>query len=383
MADLHVWAGSGDLPFYRAAREVPPTMRERLPGQYQELLEPQNLLDAQALQQRILEAATLLRNEFGMVMPPLNHSLVLFRWLQELMLPLEVYAVTLRLAGMMEVEHKFIVAPRVGLSRVLRYPEAQLMALTVVATKLLFPTDDVERYPKTASDPAALSLDWKAWTTAQQKNTSTRTSNPATESEPLGLYFTAAFSMQESDCLAASNDKLDDYLDWYADNIASENVKTQGRVGRDAEFRHALFRFFPISHGRRKQNDSNCSAATSGDAEPGSQNAAQQTVTEPKFTALQTVQASLQPRHVVSDATLGMRHIARPGDFYRRYRNAEALHEAASEEQGQIGGKALLLLYQRTAELSALSLEGIVKAVFAVERRLEKIQVEGSMGRAS
>ncbi|GAB7359038.1 hypothetical protein MBLNU230_g5110t1 [Neophaeotheca triangularis] len=379
VADLHAWAGKGELLFYRAAREVPPTMRERLPGQYQELLEPQSLLDPQALQQRVLEVATLMQNEFGMTIPPINHHLVLYRWFQELMLPLEVYAVTQKLATLLGVEHRFIVAPRVGLPRVLRYPEAQLMALLLVATKLLFPHDDIERYPRVASDPAALSLDWAVWAASQRKASSTQGNSDTVDSKPLD--YSAAFSMQETDCLTASNEKLDAYLDWYSDNIASENVRTQGRIGRDAEFRHALFRFFPVSQNRQHQrNGKNQTFAPTKESEQESENsieAAQADSRDP----LQSVQAALRPRPLVPETSLTsdrVNHVARPGDFYRRYRTVDALHEISNENR--CGGDAVLLLYQRAAELCALSLEGMVKAVFAVERKLEKVQKGGEAG---
>ena len=42
------------------------------------------------------------------------------------------------------------------------WPEARLMALVIVSTKLLFGLDGVPRTPKHATEPAAVGLKWEA-----------------------------------------------------------------------------------------------------------------------------------------------------------------------------------------------------------------------------
>ena len=167
VADLISRVDHGELLYYRAAREVPGNLRERLPGEFQVLLEPQTILQASTLHHRILDLCVLLNGEFGMVIPAVNHPLILYRWMQALTLPIEVYAATQRLARILDIDFTLQVGDKTNSSRVLRYPEVQLMSLLVVSTKLFFPIDDIDRHPVSANDLSALQMDWQEWAVAQ------------------------------------------------------------------------------------------------------------------------------------------------------------------------------------------------------------------------
>ena len=143
VADLVAHVNSGELPYYQASRYVPKNLRERLPGEYQGLLEPQTFLQPQALHQKVLHTANVLQWDFGMSLPAINNPLLLHRWMKELALPIETFAATLRLARLLKVDLKLQVDPQASSSNLLRYPEVQLMALLVLSTKLLFPSDKV------------------------------------------------------------------------------------------------------------------------------------------------------------------------------------------------------------------------------------------------
>ncbi|KAF2771822.1 hypothetical protein EJ03DRAFT_325086 [Teratosphaeria nubilosa] len=183
----------------------------------------------------------LFTKDLGMTIPPLSHAPLLYRWLLELTLPIECYAGALRLCRSLDL--KFASAPdaRVSTGKVaLTYPEVRLMAVLVVTTKLLFPLDDAQRYPSSATDLSALSIDWPAWSTVQ------------TSSEPRrpGLYGHSEAMQSKEVHLQADNGDLDDYLDWAEENVASEDVREYGKPGKDAEFRRKLFRIFAIDFGR-------------------------------------------------------------------------------------------------------------------------------------
>jgi RNA polymerase I-specific transcription initiation factor RRN7 len=332
VADIHEWINDGKFLYYRASREVPLGMRERLPPGYQALLEPQDLLQPESLHHSILDMAVLFNKDVGMAIPPLNVSLVLYRWIQSLMLPLEIFAATQRLARLLEVDLSTFIASKASKNIVLRYPEAQLMALVVVATKLLFPFDDVERRAYEPTDLSSLSLDWDAWVKLHKPESDKSAEQPQ-------LSFHQAFQFSESDCLSAADERLDAYLDWYEENVASEEVRERGRARNDAEFRRTLFQMFPTP--ARQSMESN-------DKTPADVN------------RLPDAHGTLLRERVVQPQE--SKNVNRIGIFYRRFRTVEELSGPAT------------LLYESTAALACLSVESMVQAVFLTERKLQKFE---------
>jgi hypothetical protein len=74
------------------------------------------------------------------------------------------------------------------------------------------------------------------------------------------------------------------------------------------------------------------------------------------------VQQALRPKKIAVSAVGddGQRdEVARAGSFYRRHREAKELEGPAR------------LLYTKAAELAGISLEGMTKAVFLTERKLQ------------
>lgn len=358
---------NGELLYYRAAKEVPGNLRERLPGEFQVLLEPQTILQASSLHHRILDLCVLLNAEFGMVIPAVNHPLILYRWMQALTLPIEVYAATQRLARILDIDFTLQLGGKTNSSRVLRYPEVQLMSLLVVSTKLFFPIDDIDRHPVSANDLSALQMDWQEWAVAQgplvdDGDESDIIQNTKHDTAP-DLTFPEAFSISESDCLAMGDEELDRYMDWYQDNLASENIREHGRAGRDADFRRTLMRMFPTQSAPRPTvsstaGESKGSGAGAGEGEDTSLARQASDTTQ----RLRRVQQALRPKKIAVSAVGddGQRdEVARAGSFYRRHREAKELDGPAR------------LLYTKAAALAGISLESMTKAVFATERRLQ------------
>lgn len=353
IADLVGYVNDGDFPYYQASRHVPANLRERLPGEYQGLLEPQAFLQPQALQQKALSTASVFQRDFGMDFPAINHALLLQRWMKDLALPLETFAATLRLSRLLEVDFTMQPAVKASSNNVLRYAEVQLMALLMVSTKLLFPLDNIDRYPVSSSDLSVLRMDWNAWF----DDHSTKSSSDQNECDGEGverktvLSFADAFNVSEADCMTMGDDELDQYLDWYQGNIASENVREQGRAGKEADFRRTMMRMFPVqSHGPKT------SMATQVE-----QGAASNTIATD---SLGRVQRSLwQKDIVVSDNKHRGDEVDRTGSYYRRFRDVE-----------ELDGAAVRLLYEKSARLAGISLDGMVKAIFLTERRLQKLE---------
>lgn len=336
IADLHKWVNDGELLFYCAGKELPLSMRDRLPGHLQEQLEPQGLIAPEALHRNVLGMLTAFSTDFGMVAPPLNHPLILYRWVKELSLPLEIYVAAQRLGRLMSIDFGYSLDAKAWTNMSLRFPEIRLMALVVITTKLLFPFDDQKRYPKSARDPAALAMDWKLWT--QLHSHGNDTEDERGEKKP--LTFENAFEMKEAESLELAGDRLDQYLDWYERNMASEQVRERGRAGREADFRKALFKMFPASgqfDEPRARPEIIESGMTSGER-------------------LLQVQNALRPKRIVAEEDSD--DIPRAGSFYPQYRALEDLDHTTR------------IFYDKAAKLAGCALRGMLKAVFLLERRM-------------
>lgn len=328
VADIFSWVRKGELLYYWAARKVPLGMRERLPGVYQVFLEPRTVLQPMTLLKKTLELLKLFGGEFGMSVPPINHTLVLYRWLRQLLLPIEVFTVTQRLAKFLGVDFCWAMNTKAGSLVAFRSPEVRLMALVVITTKLLFPFDDIERTPLSAEDPPALSFDWSQWVRIQSEEGETR------------LRFDRALDLSEADIMDLADDKLDDYLDWYQDNIATEEIRERGKAGEDADFRRTLLRLFPTTPTGKTPSTSSSRTVTA---------------------KLQEMQQTLKARLVVpEDEEGGSGRVNRMGSFYRRFRSE-------AELEGPIGR-----FYEEAAKLAGLGLRDLVRVVFSIERMMQK-----------
>ncbi|KAK6428012.1 hypothetical protein LTR95_015850 [Oleoguttula sp. CCFEE 5521] len=343
VADFISLADKGSLAYYQAIRLVQKSLTEKLPGQYQSLLEPQTILRSEDLQRRVFDTAKQFHEDFGTVMPAVNHPLLLYRWMQALALPIEVFAATTRLARILGLEFGYVFEGTKRSDFPLRYPEVRIMALLVVATKLLFPCDEHDRRPATAQDLAALRMDWEAWQTAQSG-----TADEAPMTKPLS--HSEAFAVTDIDCLNMGDAELDGYLDWYQNNLASENVREQGRAGKEADFRRKMMSMFPT-----EMATSNSKGAKAPVKDEVSQR-------------LREVQGKLTSLSIVPEiSAVGGRSsgcIKRAGMYYMRYREAAEL--------GQTG--PIKTLYGKASKLGGTSISGMVKATFAVELRLEKVE---------
>ncbi|KAG9644249.1 hypothetical protein KCU69_g18044, partial [Aureobasidium melanogenum] len=283
---------------------------------------------------------------FGMATPPINHILVLYRWIRSLALPLEVYSATLRLAKLLEVTFVYDVqAARSSRYRILQYAEPRLMAALIIATKLLFPLDNVKRYPKNPTELSALTMDWSHWSKARAEYNDTIKSGT-----PLG--YQEAMQVQEKDILDMSDNKLDEYMDWYGSVFAEETVREKGRIGKEAEFRRALLRLFPID---RPFQDTSDAMDVDKEQEP-----------MPEDERLRKVQSSLRPTRVKPNARSTEPEVSRPGNSYRRYRNVGELDGYAKE------------FYEEAANLVALPLNSLVNFVKTLTGKTITLEVESS-----
>ncbi|KAK4926367.1 hypothetical protein LTR66_016349, partial [Elasticomyces elasticus] len=345
VGDLHAWVNTGQLLYYAAHKALPSSMKERLAGTYHNELYP-NILQPDDLHHTVLETVALYEQDYGMSIPPLNSPLLLYRYMKNLTLPLEIYTVTERLARMLDVTYAYDTNSKKEKKKslVMRHPEARLMCLLIVAVKLLFPFDGLPRSPATQSEAAALSLDWQGWTAARSppKNDS-EDGSPHDQMER--LHFEDSLRFSQADVFTASDGKLDDFLDHYESTWLDDRINETGRAAREADFRHYLFEQFPPTRADRPLRTEIATAPK--DAE-----------------ILRTVQRSLRPVAVLCKAEAAEqqrrdREVRRPGSYYKRYRRVQDLDGPAR------------VFYAAAAGLTALSLQALVRGVFLMERRLQ------------
>ncbi|KFX90695.1 hypothetical protein V490_06322 [Pseudogymnoascus sp. VKM F-3557] len=221
VGDLQKWAEQHEIPYFRVIQDIPADMRSHLPPKYYSALETRSSLRRGRLQQCIGELMLNFTTNFNILFPPLNTPLLIFRFVKELCLPLEIYGSCFQLAEALGIRFQY---PKI-LSRhkLSEYPELQVAALVVISTKLLQPFDKMIRSPESLKDPSALRVDWDEW------------SGMVTEGGDSTVGQEAKVS--EADVFNMSGDMLDRYLDWYYRTWSG---------GRDSKVSQQILDLFPI-----------------------------------------------------------------------------------------------------------------------------------------
>jgi RNA polymerase I-specific transcription initiation factor RRN7 len=261
----------------------------------------------------------------------------------------EVYVAVRRLQRMVGFTYSFPVSRRRSL-RHLALPEAQLLALIVVVTKLLFPFDEVKRYPTSAADPAAHVLDWKMWASTQRHFDS----KPAAGGRlPKGNEIL----VEENDVFKMTTHQLDDYLDWYENSW----LDSRGMRGRSI--------FILESYGLTVltrlvvSNPLADMFPTGRTGVEGPADARVEIDEEDIDSKLRSVISQLRPTRVVPpEENLEDESILRPGSSYQFYRTESSLPETAR------------IFYETAARLSGLSLQSLIRAVFQTELKVQQWQ---------
>lgn len=332
--DIYHWATEDKLVYRGAIKHVPLPMRDRLPASYHATLNPNALLSYKRFYAAVTDLQVSFTNDHKIAWAPLNHRLLLFRCIKELALPLEVYDVTIRLSKLLNLD--FVLRPdRKGRLGVRHLPEAQLAGCLVVCIKLLYPFDGEKRHPRSAAEPTAAVMDWSRWqeqiqaTKAEQKGDDHRFTN-----EELT-------KLEEKDIFDMPSDRLDQYLDFYADTFLDE-AEIQRTKDTD-DFRNAIYDVFPIE----------------GRSTPTASQALEAPLQKDNLATVRSVHSSMQAISAIADDEVGA-GVLRPGQSYHPYKKEADLPEHA------------MVLYNEVAKLAGLSMDMLMMAVFYTEARIEK-----------
>ncbi|KAL4951473.1 hypothetical protein BDW69DRAFT_169995 [Aspergillus filifer] len=324
VGDFHRMVLRSDIPYYRASNHVPHDMKDRLPPEHIALLETTRLLKAEDLHNAVFDLLLYYQRQFKVQFPPLNTPVLIYRLIRRLALPVDVYPVTKRLQALIGFTFKYP-TKIIGRKKPLDKPELQLITLVVIATKLLFPFDDVERHPTSAQEPTVQAVNWEAWADIQ-KHFDNRDASAGRIGKGKEIL------VNESDVLNMTPNQLDEYMDWY------ESSWLENSKGTDS-----LAAMFPISS--TSKEDRQTESATEDNEE------------ESLNWMLQMAPRYLKTREVINDPNAD---VPRPGSLYVRYRHESDLPDSA---------RAFYEIAAKTAGVSAATL---VRCVSQAEVQINK-----------
>ncbi|KAF2628979.1 hypothetical protein BU25DRAFT_25033 [Macroventuria anomochaeta] len=332
--DIYHWVSEGKLAYRGAIKHLPLPMRDRLPPSYHAILNPNALLKYKRFYAAVTDLQVSFTKDHRIAWAPLNHRLLLFRYLKELALPLEIYDVTIRLSKLLGYD--FVLhqdgEKRLGIKHL---PEAQLVGCLLVCVKVLYPFDGEVRHPRSAAEPTAAVISWRHW------HEQLRSAKAGQEGHDQRYTVEELTKLEEKDVFDMAPDRLDQYLDFYADTFL-DNAEIQRTKDTD-DFRNAIYGMFPIA------GTPTASANLSPD---GLQK-------KDDMAMVRAVHGSMQARTTVEDDEVGT-GILRPGQSYRPYRKEKDLPEHAKA------------FYEEVVKLAGLSMDMLMMAVFFTEARIEK-----------
>ncbi|CAO2653736.1 Nn.00g031470.m01.CDS01 [Neocucurbitaria sp. VM-36] len=332
--DVYTWVMDGKMAYRRAIKYLPLSMRDRLPPSYHAVLDPNTLFKYQHFYATVIDLQISFSKDHGILWPALNVPLLLFRYLKELALPLELYDATIRLGEL--IGHDFalhqISNKRLGIRHL---PEAQLIGCLIVCVKLLYPFDNKQRNPTLSWEPTATALNWNDWCN-QMELAKTR------ERGSVERFTTEELTkLKEKNVFSMSSNQIDQYLGFYADTFL-DDAEIQ-RMKDNDDFRNALYEMFPIDD----------------KGEPSPVQVSDGVPLQDQLNAVKAVQNSMSPVAIIGADTAEL-EILRPGQMYPSWKRARDLPEHAK------------IFFEQAAKLAGLSMKMLTTAVFFTEARIEQ-----------
>lgn len=342
VADLRTWIFSPGFPYLRAIDTIPLAMKQNLdPRSLRTFMARTGAPGAPKLHYETLDMIAMLQSQVGMSMPGLNAVLLLNRHMKTLGMPLDVFALTRRLAKVLDIKFSWPESSTRCLILPL-HPEVQVIALVTIAVKLLYPFDNVVRHPFTDREPATLTLFWEEWARLRHANEQQCRSKAAEHEKMLATT--------EIDVLQMNGEQMDHYLQWSGGTWLS---KDEDEDVRPDAFFQALFEMFPLPEGRSTATDDSAGEARSDETSA-------ETTSFP-----QMITASLEPIPAKQVNRAESPKAPRPGYRYQKHKSAEDVPELAN---------AFLQAAAKTVELD---LESLLQVIHYWENRLQLRLVGG------
>jgi len=248
----------------------------------------------------------------------------------------EIYTATKRLADRPFMTFEW---PALALTkRTSHWPEAKLMALVIIATKLCFGLDGIRRTPHSPTEPAATALAWNAWEHFLRAGNQERRGLLISKG---GKNAQLEVDVKEADIFSMDAEELDWYMDWYEKTWCAEGEVPSGERGLS----QGIMNLFP---------------ATRRDTPPPPPSE-QERGYELLPSRLHTLHAETAAIRAVRDKN---EELCRPGEEYLLY----SLDEEVPHQ--------LRTLMQAAADLLAIDRQDLQKVVSNVEHILKEQVVE-------
>lgn len=332
--DIYTWTTEEEMPYLNAIRLITPTMKKHLPATYYSAFSPYSLLNLRRFYSAYTNILAGLEFKHSIAWPALNVPVLLFRYLKDLALPLEIYDATIRLGEKLGYDFALYITPKQDFNMT-SLPEARLISCLVICVKLFFPFDDTQRHPRTGGEPAATRIDWPGWCSLIKEAKATRRDGRK-------RYTTEELTkVVEKDVFAMSGEELDRYLDFYLANFLDEtHFQTHG--AKD-DFQGAMYSLFPVA----------------SDADTHTEQTSAGLRYEKQLEIVRWVHNATEEVRAVAD---GQTDVLRPGAHYSEYTKDSDLPEHA------------VTFYKEAARISGLTFDMLVRCVRHIERKIAREQ---------
>lgn len=333
--DIYAWVTDGKMAYRRAIKLVPLAMRDRLPATFHAILDRQAPFKHKRFYDIVTDLQIGISKDHSIVWPALNVPLLLYRYLREMALPLELYDATIRLADLLGYNFALNQSSKKRLG-IRHLPEAQLIGCLIVCVKLLYPLDGKQRFPQSSSEPTATTINWDDWCSHINgtKKAESDIDKSLTAEELMGI--------REKDIFSMLPNQLDQYLDFYTDTFL-DDAEIQ-RTMENNEFRNALYELFPIE--------------SNGQSHPPKELSKEVSLPN-QLEIVKIVHNGMEAAAIMPDH-VARAHDLRPGQAYQVWKKEEELPRRAK------------ILYGKAARLAGLSMDMLIMVVFFTEARIEQ-----------
>ncbi|RMZ70099.1 rna polymerase i specific transcription initiation factor rrn7 [Pyrenophora seminiperda CCB06] len=325
--DIYTWVTNGSLAYRRAIKLLPLAMRDQMPPGYRAILDPSAPLSYMRFYKTLTDLQISYSKDHGIIWPALNVPLLLFRYLRELALPLELYDAARRLGELLGYDFAphYEGKKRLGIPHL---PDAQLVSCIIVCVKLLYPLDGYKRYPQSSSDATSVVIDWDLW--CEEMRASEERQPPAQDMAKL----------QEKDVLSMTPEEMDRYLDFYSDTYLDKaDIE---RTSKEDAFSQTLYDMFPIENKNRNIPEEKYVAPS----------------LRQKLDIVQAVHASMKTIPAVPDDDDDDARVLRPGQAYPLWKTEDDLPKVAR------------MLYEKARNVAGLSMHMLMAAVGSTESKM-------------
>ena len=359
LGDIFRWIDKGDLTYFRAIREVPMDLRQKMPGNYHLALDTTVRPTIDHLQRTATQLASVYINEFGIEFPPLNFHVLLFIYIRRLVLPLDVYPITKKLASLVNYDFTYSATTR-GRKQVISFPEAQLISLLIVSVKLSYPFDkDKKQYPRDMTEPAAQRLDWMLWLSDFHQSQGTSSDLPKSALDNLQNGITPMSRRREiditdQDVFGMNESQLDEYMDWYQRTWVKPHVENEQTPSKE------ILDMFPLIE-------------MPSEAMLSARNETEEAKEEKVISMrLKAIHSNLKVRSAISDSQVedSNTEVLRPAETYQlcRWTAGDTGSDSSTSRVSEIEKT----FFEAAAEVSGMSLRNLILAVKQTERRIAR-----------